>query len=105
MKARPVINVSGHYVECPVEGATHVTLHFPGPTDILTLPIIRKGTRSGTNCWSWNGSTVSPTLHPSVRTKTAEFCCHSWVNDGFVKFLVDSTHDLAGLTVGLLEVT
>lgn len=105
MKARPVrLTPRAGYEECTVEQATHVTLRMPGPTGLLTLPVIRGGTRDGTGCWTWNGSTDAPTLRPSVLTRASNWRCHSWVNDGAVQFLPDCTHDLAGMTVALLEV-
>ncbi len=105
MKAKPVRIVQGQgYVGCPVDEATHVTVHFPGPTGLLTLPVITKGQRAGTNCWTWNGSTESPTLKPSIRTTGSDWVCHSWLNDGRVQFLDDSTHALKGQTVDLLDI-
>ena len=102
MKAKPVRNQPGKgYVECSTEEATHVSLRIPGPTGLLTLPVIRGGTRSGTSCWTWNGSTEAPTLRPSVLSEgfssitDAFFRCHSWINDGAAEFLDDCSHELA----------
>lgn len=114
MKAKPVKLVDGRYVECGKDDATHVTLNFPGPSGLLTLPVIRSGTREGTGCWTWNGSTDAPTIRPSVLTKgrayddelndLGPYVCHSWVSDGHAQFLSDSTHPFAGQTVPLLYV-
>lgn len=125
MKAKPVRLVHGvGYEQCSSEDATHVTLNIPGPTGKLTLPVIRRGTREGTGCWTWNGSTDAPTLRPSVLTNGTHrmtdeeydairsgvkieprpFRCHSWINDGAAQFLGDCSHDLANQTVPLLEV-
>lgn len=115
VKAKPVKLVYGEgYKPCSVEEATHVTLRFPGPVGLLTLPVIRSGTREGTGCWTWNGSTDAPTLRPSVLTQgraydddlndLGPYTCHSWVNDGHAQFLNDSTHEFAGKTVPLLDV-
>ena len=111
MKAKPVrLTPSDGYVQCSVEEATHVSLRLPGPSGLLTLPVIRRGTREGTGCWSWNGSTEAPTLRPSVLTQRhsrrsdAAFRCHSHINDGVVQFLEDCSHDLANTTVPLLDV-
>lgn len=89
---------------CPIAEATHVTLNLPGPTGLLTLPVIRQGAREGTGCWTWNGNTELPTLKPSVLTTCERFRCHSWINDGQAVFLTDSSHEFAGKTVPLLEV-
>lgn len=106
MKAKPVKLILGEgYVECPKEDATHITLNVPGPSGERPLPVITSGKREGTGCWTWNGSTDKPTLKPSVLTTGHNFRCHSWINDGKVKFLNDCTHELAGQTVELMEVT
>lgn len=105
MKAQPVkiVGTTG-YQPCPIEECTHVTLNIPGPTGRLTLPVILKGTRDGTNCWSWNGDVDSPTIRPSVRTEAHDFLCHSWINDGHAQFLDDCSHDLRGQTVALNDI-
>lgn len=105
MKAKPVriVGTTG-YQPCSIEECTHVTLNIPGPTGILTLPVILKGTREGTNCWSWNGDVDSPTIKPSVKTEGHDFLCHSWINDGQAIFLDDCSHDLRNSTVALLDV-
>lgn len=105
MKALPVklVPVTG-YVPCEASKATHVTLNIPGPTGRITLPVIQGGTREGTGCWTWNGSTEAPTLRPSVKTESWQgWVCHSWINDGFAQFLDDSSHDLRGKTLPLLD--
>lgn len=110
MKAKPVRLVFGvGYKQCAVEDATHVTLNIPGPTGKLTLPVILRGKREGTGCWTWNGSTDAPTLRPSVLTEghsavsNGPFRCHSWINDGAAQFLSDCSHELANKTVALLD--
>lgn len=109
MKALPVklIYAKG-YEPCSIEECTHVTLNIPGPTGILTLPVILKGTRDGTNCWTWNGDIEAPTLRPSVLTqghnKDGEFRCHSWINDGHAQFLDDCSHEMRNQTVALNNV-
>lgn len=104
MKAKPVKLVHGEgYVHCAIEEATHVSLNIPGPTGRLTLPVILRGAREGTRCWTWNGSTDAPTLRPSVLTTGHNFRCHSWINDGQAQFLADCSHELANTTVDLLD--
>ena len=63
--------------------------------------------------WDWNGDLDKPTVTPSIRVTypanpdaleefkewRLERCCHSFVTDGKIQFLGDSTHKLAGLTV------
>lgn len=104
MKAKPVRLETGRgYVQCSVEDATHVSLLIPGPTGLLTLPVMTKGKREGTGCWTWNGSTDAPTLRPSVLTRHHEWRCHSWITDGAAQFLDDCSHELKGTTVPLRE--
>lgn len=107
MKAKPVKLIYGEgYQDCDIHDATHVNLNFPGPVGRLTLPIIIKGTREGSNCWSWNGDTDKPTLRPSILTTREHISlrCHTLVNDGKAQFLDDCSHDLRGQTVDMLEV-
>jgi hypothetical protein len=73
------------------------------------------------SAWGFNGSGDAPTFTPSVlvrgsqrltddeyarvmtgeTVKTAALVCHSFVTDGHIQFLGDSTHALAGQTVQL----
>ena len=106
MKAKPVTLVYGEgYVPSTVEDCTHITINFPGPVGLLTLPVIQRGTREGTGCWTWNGDTEKPTLRPSVLTTMMDVRCHTWVSDGQAQFLDDCSHDLRGQTVDMLDVT
>jgi len=77
--------------------------------------------------WQWNGSCDSPTFSPSILIRSGHYVpdrakkdacwctynaehpddpapfqcsiCHSFVTDGRIQFLADSTHKLAGQTV------
>ena len=56
--------------------------------------------------WTWNGDVEKPTLSPSIlhnpgRENPSHEICHSFVRDGRIEFLNDSTHALAGQTVDL----
>lgn len=133
MKAQPYKLVDGHSQRCEVSEATHVQIRMPGPQQLVTLPIILKGTREGTGCWTWNGDTEKPTLHPSILSTAGHFVegfdpakdscwckysqehpdekphfhcwrCHTHVNDGKAAFLADTSHELAGQSVDLLDV-
>lgn len=110
MKAQPLI-VNPHgtgYAPCEPTEATHVRLHLPGPFPNRILPVMIKGARQGTPNWTWNGSVTAPTLRPSVLTRGGdidnEVVCHVWISDGQVQFLGDSTHELAGQTLPLLDI-
>lgn len=105
MKAQPVKLIHGvGYELCSTAEATHVTIKIPGPSGTLTLPVIQHGTREGTGCWTWNGSTEAPTLRPSVLTVGHDFRCHSWINNGKVQFLSDCSHEFIDKTMDLLDV-
>jgi len=107
VKAKPVRVAEGTgYVECGCQEATHITMRLPGPTGLLTLPVLQgSATRAGTGCWTWNGSTEAPTLRPSVLTTGHNWRCHSWITDGNVQFLADCSHEMANTTASLLDVT
>lgn len=71
--------------------------------------------------WKFNGDFESPTLSPSVlvsgtvpttdeevvrimngeKITPKELVCHSFVENGTIRFLNDCTHDLAGQTIDL----
>ena len=79
--------------------------------------------------WGWNGSLDVPTVTPSILVRSghysgsgSESCwctynkehpesaspfkctlCHSFITDGKIQFLPDSTHALSGQTVELPE--
>lgn len=111
MKAKPVKLVYAQgYFPCSAAEATHVELNMPGPLSHRYIPVILRGSRKDTGCWTWNGDTEKPTLHPSILTEGYGFTdqlhrCHTWVNDGMAQFLPDCSHELAGQTVELLDIT
>lgn len=62
--------------------------------------------------WSWNGDTLRPTFQPSVLFRRTvkphgsdalpiDYVCHSFVTEGYIEFLNDSTHGLHGKTMTL----
>ena len=77
--------------------------------------------------WAWNGSMDKPTFQPSYLLTSDQwtppvtyenlaafranpwpqtkkpYICHSFITDGQIRFLEDSTHALAGQTVELPE--
>lgn len=55
------------------------------------------------NRWNFNGSLELPTFTPSmlVEGSPAGSRCHSYVTNGRIQFLGDSTHKLSGQTVDL----
>lgn len=69
--------------------------------------------RTNPDGWGWNGCAEKPTFTPSVLVTyngadagvedAPPAVCHSFVTDGKIRFLDDSTHALAGQTVALPE--
>jgi Family of unknown function (DUF6527) len=63
--------------------------------------------------WGWNGDAVKPTFTPSILVTYngadadtpdgIPSVCHSFVTDGRIQFLGDSTHALSGQTVDIQD--
>lgn len=57
--------------------------------------------------WEFNGDTDKPTVSPSIKveypTKDKVEVCHSFIRNGEIEYLSDCTHDLAGSTVGMMD--
>lgn len=53
--------------------------------------------------WTWDGNLERPTISPSILTHYGRDVCHSFIREGRIEFLIDSTHSLAGTTVDLPE--
>lgn len=104
MKAKPYKLENGSYIPCDSINATYIMLNLPGPIPTRILPVITHGSRSGTNCWSWNGDTEKPTIKPSILSNSGTNRCHTWINDGKVIFLDDCSHELKGQTLDLLDI-
>lgn len=97
-------------------GANHrsVLFYCPG-CKCLHAATIRVGDHHPS--WEWNGSLEAPTLQPSLLMRTGRAVdpsfvsepgdppeiCHIFVTNGQIQFLADSTHELAGQTVGMLS--
>lgn len=130
MRIKNVVDGHGDYhglsFKCPGCGLRHtVTNNLTPPGYVLSRYLVGKET------WSFNGNYDLPTLNPSVLVRrghyipehTSKDCycnfeartgiktdytcgiCHSFVRDGEIQFLTDSTHHLAGQTVPLPEFT
>lgn len=95
-----------------------VSFKCPGCGDGHAVP-------TGEGGWGWNGDLQRPTLTPSLLVRSGHYTdgwkpgdgcwcgkdyglecyrCHSFVRDGKIQFLGDSTHKLAGQTVDLAEI-
>jgi hypothetical protein len=119
VKALPCILISGQgYVTCAAFDATHLYINMPGPLGDVHLPVMIGGTRKDTGNWTWNGDVDKPTLKPSIKRTGyigkntcyddggpgRECVSHVWVNDGVVQYLDDTTHELRGQKLELLDI-
>jgi hypothetical protein len=85
----------------------------PGCNDLHMVPVHPR-----VEGWAWNGSLEHPTLTPSILcfshgtlidndkpagpdNYTTTPTCHSFVTEGRIQFLSDSTHELSNQTVPL----
>ena len=98
----------------------------PGCGGFHDIPV-RSASEPGSQ-WIWNGSVDRPTLTPSVLARSGHYIdpgscwckyysehpektphfkcgiCHSFVTDGYIQYLTDCTHALAGQTVALPDI-
>ncbi|WNH10012.1 DUF6527 family protein [Thalassobellus suaedae] len=90
-----------------LDGVDYLLFNVNEEIGLMRLPVITKGTRHGTNAWTWNGSLDKPTLRPSIRTgyyngkEMTEI--HYWLNDGICQCLGDCKDGNAGKNIELLE--
>lgn len=100
MKAKRVVDQGGreygYRISCP--GCKAAGAH---PMHILTTGADKPAR------WQFNGDLERPTFTPSLLCRypwgeeRREIVCHSFITDGRIQFLGDSTHPLAGQTVDL----
>lgn len=89
------------------DGVDYLSFKVNDEIGITQVPVITKGTRNGTNAWTWNGDLENPTLRPSLRTsyhngkELTEI--HYWLNDGIADCLSDCKDGNAGKKIVLLE--
>lgn len=104
MKARPMKIIDEKFHDCDPSEATHVEINIPGKYSVRVLPL-RVNDETERNFWTWNGDIEKPTLSPSVSLSYGiGHKCHSWVTDGMVKFLNDSTHENVGKSIELEDI-
>jgi hypothetical protein len=88
-KAKPFTETgdqqAGYLIYCPGCRMAH-------PVNV-ERPNIATGAR-----WTFNGDLQRPTFSPSLHLPGV---CHSFIRDGFIQFLPDCNHRLAGQTVEL----
>ncbi len=100
------------------EHHNRLAFHCPGCADTHVMSVADSGRENDNRPrWTWNGSLDRPTLQPSLLVRTGAavdptivweegdppLVCHSFITDGRIQFLTDSTHALAGQTVDIPE--
>jgi hypothetical protein len=110
MKAQPLKIVNGQYVECDKAEACFIKIKVPNVPSAIKIRILPVKNQTITQLpqWDWNQDTERPTLSPSVRTvweggDGRTIVCHSFIKNGMIEFLSDSTHDSAGTSLKLLD--
>lgn len=77
------------------DGVDRLIFICPGCDDRHQVTVGERGK------WGWNGSLDKPTFEGSVLVTggSDNITCHSFVRDGQIQYLTDSTHKLSGQTV------
>lgn len=76
--------------------------YCPGCKENHRISVNSKNENTGSK-WSFNADYLRPTFHPSINVRASKPLkrCHSFVRDGYIQFLGDCFHDLAGQTIEL----
>jgi hypothetical protein len=93
-----------HYIGYP---ANYIGFVCPGCRNSHILPTNIGDEVPGK--WGYNGNPKKPTFTPSILLREYEAnkikdVCHSYVFNGQIQFLKDSTHHLSGQTVSLDDI-
>ncbi len=86
------------------DGSTRAVFECPG-CGIPHYPVVGyKGSWKGPK-WEFNNDLDKPTLKPSIivgdKIGKHKTLCHSYITNGEIRFLKDSTHHLKGNTIRL----
>lgn len=77
--------------------------------DHYAITCLACGCGHGLKGWTFNGDLEKPTFSPSLlvtgflNTQHPDGICHSYITDGKIMYLNDSTHECAGKTIELPE--
>ena len=89
------------------DGVTRARFHCEGCGFSHIIPIGGQNT-----VWHWDEDKINPTFSPSILVNSPnwggeqiEKICHSFVENGNIRYLNDCTHELAGQTVPLKPLT
>jgi hypothetical protein len=71
-----------------------------------SIPVKRIGEEAKHN-WEFNDDVNCPTISPSILVRSGfsdlKIICHFFIRAGYIQFLPDCTHELAGKTVEMKE--
>jgi hypothetical protein len=104
----PVVKITKVEVE---NGARVAQFFCPGCRAWKTLWLKPEQSPSGYS-WDFNDNIMEPTFYPSIAHsekvkvasgETFERRCHAWIKDGVIQFLGDSTHELAGQKIPMIQ--
>lgn len=87
---------------------SHAVFFCPACDEAHSIPVNMDGATRPESFWEWNQDTDRPTLKPSLLWNVGGWnpmqpICHSFVTDGKIEYLGDSTHGMAGKTVEIPE--
>lgn len=93
-----------------VNGLTYASIWCVGCRHPHSVPVRQTGDHEPRPSWEFDGNLESPTMRPSLLVNgpgkhhhPSGPICHSWITNGRIQFLPDSTHDHAGQTLDLPE--
>lgn len=85
-----------------------IAFSCPGCGNLHSVYVDKPNPKNGAQ-WTWNGKFDKPTFYPSVKTSITHndierVLCHCYVENGFIRYLNDCEHKLAGKTVTMEEI-
>lgn len=87
-------------LESKLEKRTNYWFFCPGCKENHCFTVRQDG---GRPAWNFNGNFEVPTFTPSLLYP--DRVCHLFLTNGQIQFLGDCSHELAGQTVGMQEIT
>lgn len=90
------VRITPKLVEHCVGGEKSYSWYCPGCKEGHTIPVPR---------WTFDGNVERPTFSPSILRTAApsDYRCHSFVENGQIRFCGDCNHALAGQTVDMVD--
>lgn len=78
-----------------------------------SIGILPAGSLSPRYRWSWDGNADVPTFTPSINAFSSGiptegipgWRCHHYVKDGKIEYLNDCTHEFAGVTLPMIDLS